>query len=179
MTMSPGSARLEVIDGGLEGAMHTIRPDDKTEDQAALVAEYRSAVLDVTPEARLALIPPSSLTDHPSGLGYQVRRARSATGVYWVLVPSASQVGLWWELRVSWHPGYVQAGHYGHGCPAAEANKRCWHGYAAAETIAELHYGGTIPTGAAPLHATPDPRPRPAKAEDRPPPFPVDRSFYG
>ena len=159
--------------------MHTIRREDITPAQRALVDEHRSAVLDVTPEARLGLIPPSSLEDDPGGLGYRVKRLRSLTGVYWILVPSASQLGLWWEMRVSWHDGYVQAGHYGHGCPAGEQNKRCWHGFAATETVADLHYGGTIPTGAAPLHATPDPRPRSKpEAEDRPPPFPVDRAFY-
>jgi hypothetical protein len=172
------SARLVVLPGGLEEAMHTIRPDDVTGDQKALVEDFWEQVQDITPGSRLGLLPPSAVTEE--ALGYRIRRPRSATGVYWTVCPSASQVGRWWELRVSWHEGaYVQAGHYGHGCPAWEVNRRCWHEFAAVRKIAAIHYGGQVPTGAAPLHATPDPRPRPEKVKDRPPPFPVDKAFYG
>jgi hypothetical protein len=159
--------------------MHTIRPDEITPAQKALVELHQAEVRDITPESRLErILVPADLTPDPSGLGYRVRRPKSVSGVYWVVVPSDSHIGHWWELRVSWHDGYVQAGHSGHGCPASEAGKRCWHGFGAAFKVAELHYGGAIPVGAAPLHASADPRPKPRPKPEDGPPFPVDKAFY-
>lgn len=160
--------------------MFTIRPEDQTEAQAETIEAHWTAIADVTPESRLERHWRSEIVDDPDGLGVRFRRPKSVSGTYWVLVPSDSQIGLWWELRVSWRDGYVQAGHYGRACPAADAGRLCWHVFAAARKIAALHYGGEIPVSAVPLRATPDPRPRAQTTVSEPErvPWPVDHRFY-
>ena len=133
--MHSGRATLGVIEGNQERDMHTIRPEGATAIMAAKVIDHVDRVLDTTPHSRLAI---------SSG---------ELRGNFWALVPSHTRTGQWWEIRVSWHDGYVEAGHYGHACEASDAAKHCWHLYAAVLKISQLYYGGMIPVAVTPIRA--------------------------
>jgi hypothetical protein len=130
-------ATLAVIPGSKGREMFTVRPEDYSAEQTAAamaaLTDPDHAAIDVTPTSRMA-----TLTGRPSTS-------------YWVLVPSASRPGQWWEMRVSWHAGYVETGHYGHGCEASEVNRRCWHGLTAALVIARTYHRGVIPAASVPV----------------------------
>ena len=100
--------------------MHRIDPAAMTPAQARLVWRHLPHIRDVTPASKLA-----DLFGQP--------RDR-----YHLECPSDhTHPGQPWAMRVRWHPdAYVEAGHYGHLCPAAEVGRVCWHAYGVVLRIA-------------------------------------------
>jgi hypothetical protein len=96
-----------------------------------------------------------------------------ANPVHWVDVPSHSQPGRIWPIRVSWHPNSVAAWHHGQTCLADEHLGRCWHLLAAVLRIAASYHHGLVPE--------PAPTPEPAAEAEPPRPRPEDYAvgFFG
>ena len=135
--------------------MHTLRPKVSPETRDK-VLEHLAEVRDVTPRSELAeLFSTGDVEALPERLHY------------WV--PSHTQLGMAYEVRGGWHKptehapeGYVEAGHYGYGCPAHDAFQPCWHLYAWLAGVVRdyghmLPFGGRIPEPAASVRLAPPP----------------------
>jgi hypothetical protein len=134
--------------------MHTLRPSRLSPEMASKVLEHLDACRDVTPRSELAeLFSTGDIDALPERLH--------------VWVPSHSQLGMAYEVRGRWHKptdtaphGYVEAGHYGHGCPAHDVFQECWHLYAWLAAVVRdyrelLPYGGRVPEPAVPVRLAP------------------------
>jgi hypothetical protein len=141
----------------------TLRLDDCTPGMFAKLTAHLPQVADWTPPDRLA--------DPATGEAVTLP-------VCTAMVPSHdSRPGWWWEIRVSWHRGKVNAWHVPQldeqtgepaVCLAYATSGRCWHLYAAAVALADT-YGLPLPEPARRA-----PAPSPARARRRPPrPAPV------
>jgi hypothetical protein len=116
-----------------------VRLEAFTPPMTAKALQHRRQVVEATPGLRLV--------DPETG---EVRR----NAVHWVDVPSHSQPGLVWAMRVSWHPNHVAAWHHGRACMAYELLGRCWHVLAAVLRIAHSYHDDRIPEPA-PVPARP------------------------
>jgi hypothetical protein len=178
LTARSGPATLFVVNGEREPDMHTLRPSqvrpERADDLLELVTKHLDECRDVTPRSELAeLFRTGDIDALPERLHY------------WV--PSDSHLGMAYEVHGGWRKpteqapeGYVEAGHYGYGCPAHDARRECWHLYAWLAGVLRdyghmLPYGGRVPEPAVPVRLAPPPVGPPA-GDTRP--TGTDAGFY-